>query len=150
MATYRPATVDDSAVLARMARDRRRAAEAASRPGKTQTYQTTGKVASAEATASSALSKAESAAMDASTALATATEAKTAAAAASSALSTYETATDARVSALESVAVLPVGSCVLMASETAPGLTGKWSLVTGVKLPMTGSDTIYYVYERTV
>lgn len=45
MATYRPATVDDSAVLARMARDRRRAAEAASRPGKTQAWQTTDKVA---------------------------------------------------------------------------------------------------------
>ena len=106
MATYRPATVDDSAVLARMARDRRRAAEAAARPGKTQVWQTTDKVAGASSAADAAQTKAEA-------------------------------------------ATLPVGACVLMAAKAAPGLAGTWSLVTGVKLPMTGSDATYYVYERT-
>lgn len=127
MATYRPATVDDSAVLARMARDRRRAAEVAARPGKTQVWQTTDKVAGASSKADSAQAAADSA------------QAK--AEAAGSAAESAQAAADA--------ATLPVGACVLMATKAAPALAGTWSLVTGVKLPMTGSDATYYVYERT-
>lgn len=161
MAMYRPATVDDQAVLARRMRDRRRATEAAAIPGRTRTYQTTDKVAAAksgsdaaQATASQALTTAEGAATDASTALSAATAAQAAADKAQStadakADATALSSTDSRVSALEGGATLPVGACVLMASKTAPGLTGTWSLVTGVKLPMTGSDATYYVYERT-
>lgn len=127
MATYRPATVDDSAVLARMARDRRRAAEAVARPGKTQVWQTTDKVAGASSAADAAQTKAE---------------------AAQSAADSAQAAADAAKAKAEA-ATFPVGACVLMAAKAAPGLAGTWSLVTGVKLPMTGSDATYYVYERT-
>jgi hypothetical protein len=134
VATYRPATVDDQAVLARMARDRRRAAEAAASPGKTQVWQTTDKVAGAS-------SKADAAQAAADEAKSVAGKAQAAADEAGSAADSAQAAADA--------ATLPVGACVLMATKTAPGLSGTWSLVTGVKLPMTGSDATYYVYERT-
>lgn len=134
MATYRPATVDDQAVLARMARDRRRAAEAAASPGKTQVWQTTDKVAGASSKADAAQAAAD--------------EAKSAADAAKTKADEAGSAAEAAKSAADA-ATLPVGACVLMATKTAPGLAGTWSLVTGVKLPMTGSGTTYYVYERT-
>jgi hypothetical protein len=162
VATYRPATVDDQAVLARMARDRRRAAEAAASPGKTQVWQTTDKVAGASSKADAAQAaadeaksvagKAQAAADEAGSAAdsaqAAADEAKSVAGKAQAAADEAGSAADSAQAAADA-ATLPVGACVLMATKTAPGLSGTWSLVTGVKLPMTGSDATYYVYERT-
>ena len=44
---------------------------------------------------------------------------------------------------------LPVGAMVIMKTNSAPGIGGTWSLVTGFKLPMTGSSTVFYLFERT-
>lgn len=46
--------------------------------------------------------------------------------------------------------VLPVGSMVIMRTDTAPALTGTWTKVTGFHLHMTNaSSTTLYLYERT-
>lgn len=51
---------------------------------------------------------------------------------------------------LDNLAYLPVGSMVIMRTDTAPTLYGTWTRVTGFHLPMTSvSSTTFYLYERT-
>ena len=51
---------------------------------------------------------------------------------------------------LDNLAYLPVGSMVIMRTNTAPALYGTWTLVTGFHLHMTNiSSTTLYLYERT-
>ena len=51
---------------------------------------------------------------------------------------------------LDNLAYLPVGSMVIMRTNTAPALYGTWTLVTGLHLHMTNiSSTTLYLYERT-
>lgn len=51
---------------------------------------------------------------------------------------------------LDNLAYLPVGSMVIMRTQTAPALYGTWTLVTGFHLHMTNvSSSTLYLYERT-
>lgn len=154
MAKYRPATVDDGDVIARIERERRRTELASSRPVGSNVYATTEKVrklakaakwtltkSGSTVTLSNADGSVTSSVEDSDTTYADATES------ADGLMSAADKAKLDGVADGANAYALPVGACVVMASDAPPGIDGTWERLTAWHVPMTG--VTLYIYERT-